>query len=157
MITDGSSELTLEGGTHNPWSPPFDFLETAFLPVVESMAVVVTGDRPHEMATSIGLARAALLEGLDVSVFFRERGVRALSKFFIPRRSLSARLLGRRTAHPHGDVFRLFDHGAHIYACAISMEDHGITPDELLSDDITVAEYATLVRVMKEADIQLVG
>ncbi|MEM1043211.1 MAG: RNA 3'-terminal phosphate cyclase [Bacteroidota bacterium] len=31
------SELTLEGGTHNPWAPPFDFLQKSFLPLVERM------------------------------------------------------------------------------------------------------------------------
>ena len=123
----------------------------------ERMVIVVTGDRPDELDTPIGLARAALLEGLDVSVFFRDHGVRVLSKFFMPRRGLSARLLRRRAPHPHSEVFRLFDHGAHIYACAISMENHGMTPDDLLFDNITVAEYATLVKVMQEADIHLVA
>ena len=33
----GASKLTLEGGTHNPWAPPFDFLEKAFLPAVRRM------------------------------------------------------------------------------------------------------------------------
>jgi RNA 3'-terminal phosphate cyclase len=27
VMASGPSELTLEGGTHNPWAPPFDFLE----------------------------------------------------------------------------------------------------------------------------------
>ncbi|MFO7904147.1 MAG: RNA 3'-terminal phosphate cyclase [Planctomycetota bacterium] len=31
------SNLTLEGGTHNPLAPPFDFLEKAFLPLVNRM------------------------------------------------------------------------------------------------------------------------
>jgi RNA 3'-terminal phosphate cyclase (ATP) len=32
-----SSELVIEGGTHNPMAPPFDFLEKAFLPLVRRM------------------------------------------------------------------------------------------------------------------------
>lgn len=31
------STLTLEGGTHNPFAPPFDFLEQAFLPLIARM------------------------------------------------------------------------------------------------------------------------
>src|SRR5688572_15942956 len=31
------STLTLEGGTHNPFAPPLDFLEKSFLPVVSRM------------------------------------------------------------------------------------------------------------------------
>ena len=34
---DQHSELVLEGGTHNPFAPPFDFLERAFLPLVGRM------------------------------------------------------------------------------------------------------------------------
>src|ERR1700727_166253 len=31
LCAKGSSTLTLEGGTHNPFAPPIDFLEKAFL------------------------------------------------------------------------------------------------------------------------------
>ena len=34
MIADGPSLLTLEGGTHNVHAPPFDFIQRAFLPLV---------------------------------------------------------------------------------------------------------------------------
>ena len=37
ITADGPSTLTLEGGTHNPWAPPFDFLQRAFLPVIRRM------------------------------------------------------------------------------------------------------------------------
>ncbi|MDB5385864.1 MAG: 3-terminal phosphate cyclase [Planctomycetaceae bacterium] len=33
----GPSRLTLEGGTHNPFAPPFDFLANAFIPMLERM------------------------------------------------------------------------------------------------------------------------
>ncbi|MBF0502333.1 MAG: RNA 3'-terminal phosphate cyclase [Candidatus Riflebacteria bacterium] len=32
-----SSTIHLEGGTHNPWAPPFHFLKQAFLPLIERM------------------------------------------------------------------------------------------------------------------------
>lgn len=35
------SELVLEGGTHNPMAPPFDFLESAFLPLLGRMGAKV--------------------------------------------------------------------------------------------------------------------
>jgi len=41
MTADGKSELILEGGTHNPYAPPFDFLEKAFLPCLRKMGPVV--------------------------------------------------------------------------------------------------------------------
>jgi RNA 3'-terminal phosphate cyclase (ATP) len=35
------SRLTLEGGTHNPYAPPFDFLAKTFLPVIRRMGASV--------------------------------------------------------------------------------------------------------------------
>lgn len=37
ILADGPSTLTLRGGTHNPMAPPFDFLERAYLPLVERL------------------------------------------------------------------------------------------------------------------------
>jgi RNA 3'-terminal phosphate cyclase (ATP) len=37
VIGNEPSSLTLEGGTHNPHAPPFDFLDRAFLPILNQM------------------------------------------------------------------------------------------------------------------------
>ncbi|MFO0901268.1 MAG: RNA 3'-terminal phosphate cyclase [Pirellulales bacterium] len=37
LTASGPSRLALEGGTHNPWAPPFDFLAQAYLPLVNRM------------------------------------------------------------------------------------------------------------------------
>jgi RNA 3'-terminal phosphate cyclase (ATP) len=37
LIASSPSAVTLEGGTHNPAAPPFDFLQKCFAPVVERM------------------------------------------------------------------------------------------------------------------------
>jgi RNA 3'-terminal phosphate cyclase (ATP) len=37
LATTGPTTVTLEGGTHNPFAPPFDFLQKAFLPIVQRM------------------------------------------------------------------------------------------------------------------------
>ena len=42
MIADGPSTLTIEGGTHNPWAPPFDFLQRTFLPQLAKFGPKVT-------------------------------------------------------------------------------------------------------------------
>jgi RNA 3'-terminal phosphate cyclase (ATP) len=39
MTGSGTSEIVLEGGTHNPFAPPYDFLSYAFLPLLEKMGV----------------------------------------------------------------------------------------------------------------------
>jgi RNA 3'-terminal phosphate cyclase (ATP) len=41
LMADGESVLTLVGGTHNIYAPPFDFLEKAFLPLVRRMGAGV--------------------------------------------------------------------------------------------------------------------
>ncbi len=48
LTADRPSSLVLEGGTHNPSSPPFDFLAKAFLPLVARMGarVEATLERP---------------------------------------------------------------------------------------------------------------
>lgn len=48
LTAAGDSELILEGGTHNPFAPPFDFLAKVYAPIVNRMgpAVSTTLDRP---------------------------------------------------------------------------------------------------------------
>ena len=44
LVASSKSKLILEGGTHNPFAPPFDFLEKAFLPQVNRMGPRVTAE-----------------------------------------------------------------------------------------------------------------
>lgn len=37
MISDKPSTLTIEGGTHNDFAPPFDFIEKTFVPLINRM------------------------------------------------------------------------------------------------------------------------
>ncbi len=41
MKTHGSSQVTIEGGTHNMQAPPFDFLRKAFLPIINRLGPTV--------------------------------------------------------------------------------------------------------------------
>ncbi len=67
------SNLTLEGGTHNPFAPPFDFLARAFLPLVNRMGPRVTAvlERPGFYPAGGGrfhveVEPAARLTGFDL-------------------------------------------------------------------------------------------
>lgn len=42
LIADKPSEITLEGGTHNPFAPPFSFLEKVFVPVLNKMGPTIS-------------------------------------------------------------------------------------------------------------------
>lgn len=49
LLTAGApSTLVLEGGTHNPMAPPFDFVQRVFVPIINRMGPAVTAvlDRP---------------------------------------------------------------------------------------------------------------
>jgi len=41
---NGISTLTLEGGTHNPFAPPFDFLARCFVPLIQRMGPAIELD-----------------------------------------------------------------------------------------------------------------
>jgi len=42
LTASGPSSVSFEGGTHNAWAPPYDFLEKAFLPLLARMGARVS-------------------------------------------------------------------------------------------------------------------
>jgi RNA 3'-terminal phosphate cyclase (ATP) len=48
LTASDESTLVLEGGTHNPWAPPFDFLQRTFVPLVSRLGprIETTLNRP---------------------------------------------------------------------------------------------------------------
>ena len=102
LLTAGEpSEIILEGGTHNPFAPPFDFLEKAFLGIINRMGptvdarlekpgfypagggrfkVSITPDslKPHEIierGNTISKKARAYVANLPVSIANRELNV----------------------------------------------------------------------------------
>jgi len=41
LLAGGKSTVRIEGGTHNSWAPPFDFLELSFMPLLARMGAQV--------------------------------------------------------------------------------------------------------------------
>ena len=86
LTARGPSTLTLEGGTHNPFAPPFPFLEKAFLPLVNRMGPKV----------SVRLERAGFfpvgggLMQVDVTPAERLRPIELLERGTIRRRTARA-------------------------------------------------------------------
>jgi len=73
LSASGPSQLVLEGGTHNPWAPPFGFLERAYVPLLNRMGphVEVVLDRPGFYPAGGGrltvqVQPAAALAGFDL-------------------------------------------------------------------------------------------
>ena len=74
--TEGST-LTLEGGTHNPFAPPLDFLDRAFLPLVNRMGprVETALERPGFAPRGGGRVVATVRPAAKLSPFhLPERG-----------------------------------------------------------------------------------
>ena len=72
-----AAHLRLEGGTHNPYAPPFDFLERVFVPLLNRMGAAVSMEleRPGFYPAGGGcftveIGACAALEGLEL----RHRG-----------------------------------------------------------------------------------
>lgn len=90
MIADGPSQLVLEGGTHNPFAPPFDFIQKAFLPIIERIGPRVTAslDRAGFYPAgggriSVGIRPEAGLRELDLVE--RGRIVRRLARGIVSK------------------------------------------------------------------------
>ncbi len=73
---DGPSTLRIEGGTHNPWAPPFDFLQQSFLSCLQRMGPVVEIDlQRHGFYPAGGGAFCAKIEPATLTPFeLCERG-----------------------------------------------------------------------------------
>jgi RNA 3'-terminal phosphate cyclase (ATP) len=87
LIADGPSRIVVEGGTHNPWAPPFDFLRWAYMPLINRMGpqVELSLDRPGYYPAGGGrltlhVQPAAALTGFDLLERgkFKARRVRVL-------------------------------------------------------------------------------
>lgn len=101
ITAPGPSTVTLEGGTHNPMAPPFDFLAEAFLPLLARMGPEVRaelevpgfypagGGRIRVSVTPAPLARLDLLERGEI---LERRAVAAVANLpgAIARRELDA-------------------------------------------------------------------
>ena len=62
VLGSGRSSVTLEGGTHNPFAPPFDFLERCYLPLLARTGprVGVVLERPGFYPAGGGLLRVSI-------------------------------------------------------------------------------------------------
>ncbi len=110
LTADRPSSLVLEGGTHNPSSPPFDFLAKAFLPVVARMGarVEATLERPGfypagggRFRVTVAPTKALTALVLEERGELRTRRVRAVVAN-LPR-AIGERELNRFAARTHWD------------------------------------------------------
>jgi len=112
------SDITLEGGTHNPLAPPFDFLSRAFLPLLGRMGVRSTaalirpgfypagGGKCHLAVEPVSrLQRIDLLERGELRDWCARAIVSALPKSICDRElRIIGQAMGWSRAHLRGEV-----------------------------------------------------
>lgn len=76
LMADGPSKVTIEGGTHNPLAPPFDFFQRAFLPQVNRMGPLVEARLDRYGFMPAGGGKIVL----DIQPADRLRGLRIVSR-----------------------------------------------------------------------------
>lgn len=88
MLGEEPSELTLEGGTHNPMAPPSDFLARTFLPLLEQCGpkVVVNLIRPGFYPAGGGQLEVRISPAKKLSPLYldkrgEDRGRRVIAHF----------------------------------------------------------------------------
>jgi len=104
---DAPSRLRLEGGTHNPLAPPFEFLEHVFLPALRRMgaeatiSLVESGFAP----AGGGIIESNINPCCKLTPFeFHERGELQTMRIRVPIRNLSAEI-GRRMLEAAAEKF----------------------------------------------------
>ena len=87
LTASGPSDLVLEGGTHNPFAPPFDFLDRVLLPILNRMGPRIRArlERPGFYPAGGGLLHVAIepiprLAGIDLLQRGEIRERRALAR-----------------------------------------------------------------------------
>ena len=121
MIADSPSTIVIEGGTHNPFAPPFDFLKTVFTPILKQMGVnleltlyrhgfypagggkIEVKISPAKNLKSISLLERGKLKGIKVrSVFAQIPGNVAVREIAVVKKHFSLE-------EEHTEIFQVMD------------------------------------------------
>lgn len=139
LAADSGSELVLEGGTHNPYAPPFDFLDKTFLPIVNRMGPRITAllERPGfypagggKFAVSIEPAQTLLQISLLERGEIRRRLARAVVAQLPPK-------IGRREVKVISDRLSWDRHCLRVEEVANSLGPGNVLLVEIESEHIT--------------------
>ncbi len=148
--TDGSQQYTI---TKRPLRPSG-----------KRYAAVISDPGLDELLSPLAFALAAALEGSDVSLYFQGPAVRVLANGFTehlhgPSRPFSrfarAGLIKAGHIPAQQKLRQLQALGAHIYACAGSMQHFKVAKTDLAFGNVTIAEYLTFMETMARADINV--
>lgn len=98
LHADGPSALRLEGGTHNPLAPPFEFIDRVFLPILRRMgaeaeiSLIQSGFAP----VGGGIVECRIQPGVKLSgIDLHDRGELKSLNIRVPTRNLPLTIAGR--------------------------------------------------------------
>jgi len=130
----------------------------------DKMAIVISSDGLEDLLSPLGFALAGACAGMEVSLFFQGPAVRALRQNFKGRLSSLwcclfspfARQAMDKMGHapPTEKLDSLQDLGAKLYVCHPSMRVFGVKESKL-RENVVLAEYATFLEAMKDANVIL--
>jgi len=106
LHADGPSTLRLEGGTHNPLAPPFEFIDRVFLPILRRMGAEV---ETSLLETGFAPVGGGIIEcrirpcAKLAELHLHERGELKSTHIRVPTRNLPINIAGRilQTAMEH--------------------------------------------------------
>jgi|SRR6185369_10227286 len=161
ILASGPSRLILEGGTHNPMAPPFEFLDRAFLPLLRRMgpSVDVTLERAGFYPAgggrlSVTVTPAAKLQGFDLlerGEIRNRRGTVLLANLAGHIADREVQTLGRLTSwDPASFEIRRVDSAGPGNAVLLELESEAVTEVFTAIGEIGVSAEAVAERVMKE-------
>jgi RNA 3'-terminal phosphate cyclase (ATP) len=160
LLASGPSHLTLEGGTHNPMAPPFEFLERVFLPLVRRMGaqVEITLERAGFYPAGGGRLEAVIhpaalspLDLLERGEIRSRRGTVLLANLpeHIAEREL--RHLAQQTSWPEGALeVRRVESAGPGNAVLLELESDGITEVFTSIGEVGVAAEKVADRAVQE-------
>lgn len=139
MTASSPSQIMLEGGTHNPFAPPFDFIERSFLPILRKMGPEVTGrlERPGFYPAGGGRFTVAIKPSRGL------RQINLLERGEIRRRECRAvvaqlpRSIGEREVKVVCETLGWTAEDARVESCRESLGPGNILVVELESDNVT--------------------
>lgn len=88
LLRVGSSRVTIDGGTHNPWAPPFASIEKAFLPILRRMGVEIDATLERHGFYPAGGGRISVTVGANTAL----RAIDLLERRKIVRRLATAKV-----------------------------------------------------------------
>jgi RNA 3'-terminal phosphate cyclase (ATP) len=161
ILASGPSRLTLEGGTHNPMAPPFEFLDRAFLPLLRRMgpSVEVTLERAGFYPAgggrlSVTVTPAAKLQGFDLlerGEIRNRRGTVLLANLAGHIADREVQTLGRLTSwEPTSFEIRRVDSAGPGNAVLLELESEAVTEIFTAIGEIGVSAEAVAERAVKE-------